>query len=58
MHVIKYLASTLSIGLYYTSDHSEPFHAYMHFPTDNKSSIQAYCDANWGPMDALIPKPM
>ncbi len=57
MHVICYLASTSSIGLSYTSDHLQPFHAYVHFPTDKITSIYAYCDANWGPMDALVPKP-
>ena len=55
LHVIKYLASTPSIGLYYTSDQSEPFHAFVHFDTQN--TLQAYCDANWGPMDASVPKP-
>ena len=57
MHVIKYLASTSSIGLYYTSDHSEPFHTFVHFPSDDEATLQAYCDANWGPMDASVPKP-
>ena len=57
MHVVKYLASTLSIGLYYTSDHSEPFHAFVHFPPEVDDALQAYCDANWGLMDASVPKP-
>ena len=57
MHVVKYLASTSSIGLYYTSDHSEPFHAFVHFPPEVDDALQAYCDANWGPMDASVPKP-
>ena len=52
---MKYLATTASYGLYYTSDTSEHFHAFVHFP--KQSSLQAYCDANWGPMDASVPKP-
>ena len=57
LNVIRYLASTSSVGLYYTSDHSEPFHAFVHFPSDDDGVLQAYCDANWGPMDASVPKP-
>lgn len=56
LHVDKYLASTASYGLYYTSDNTKPFHAFVHFPK-NSSVLQAYCDTNWGPMDASIPKP-
>ena len=58
LHVIKYLVSTSSIGLHYTSNNKEAFHAFVHFPTNNDADkLQAYCDANWGPMDALVPKP-
>ena len=32
LHVVKYLATSASHGLYYTSDTSEPFHAFVHFP--------------------------
>ena len=55
-HVLRYLASTPSIGLYYTSDHQEDFHAFVHFPPHLSDSLHAYCDANWGPMDASVPK--
>ena len=54
-HVVKYLASTSTPGLYYTSDTTEPFHAFVHFP--NSNPLQAYCDANWGMMDTSVPKP-
>ena len=57
LHVVKYLASTPSIGLYYTSDNNEDFHAFVHFPPNKSYSFQAYCNANWGPMDASVPKP-
>ena len=56
LHVIRYLASSPSLGLYFTSDNSEPFHAFVHFPTTDNVTLQAYCDANWGPMDASVPK--
>ena len=45
-HVVKYLASTASFGLYYTSDKTEKFHAFVHFPTDDNNALQAYCDTN------------
>ena len=46
-----------SHGLYFTSDHTEPLHAFTHFPNTGSQSLSAYCDANWGPLDASIPKP-
>ena len=57
MHVLRYLASTASIGLYYTSNDMEDFHAFVHFPPEESDALHAYCDANWGPMDASVPKP-
>ena len=56
LHVIRYLASSPSLGLYFTSDSSEPFHGFVHFPSTDNFTLQAYCDANWGPMDASVPK--
>ncbi len=57
MHVLHYLASTLSVDLYYMSDHQEDFHAFVHFPPHLSGALHAYCDANWGPMDASVLKP-
>ena len=54
-HVVKYLASTPTLGLYYTSDPTEDLHAYVHFPPQD-TQLAAFCDANWGPMDASQPK--
>ena len=56
LHVIKYLASTPSHGLFFTSDHSEQLHTFTHFPSQT-SSLTAFCDTNWGPLGALVPKP-
>lgn len=57
LHVVKYLVSTSALGLYCTSDTSESFHAFVHFDNPSSHPIQAYCDSNWGPMDASVPKP-
>ena len=55
-HVVKYLASTPTLGLYYTSDSNENLHAYVHFlPQDTK--LAAFYNANWGLMDDSVPKP-
>ena len=56
LHVVKYLAATASHGLYYTFDNSEPIHAFVHFPKIG-STLQAYCDTNWGPIDASVMNP-
>ena len=50
LHIVKYLASN-------PFNKSETIHAFVHFP-DDIHSIQAYCNANWGPMDAFVPKPI
>ena len=57
LHVIRYLASTPSHGLYFTSNCTEPLHAFSHFPTTDSPSLAAYCNANWGPLDASVPTP-
>ena len=56
LHVMKYCAATASHDLYHTSDDSEPIHAFVYFPK-TRSTLQAYCDANWGPINASVPKP-
>ena len=45
LHVVKYLASTSSYGLYYTSDLTKPLHAFTHSPPYS-ISLQAFCGAN------------
>ena len=46
LHVVKYLASTLSLGLLYS---------FVQFK-ETTSGLKLLCDANWGPMDASKPK--
>ena len=55
-HIINYLASMTTLGLYYTSDNTESPHAYVHFPPKD-NTLAAFSDANWGPMDVSVPKP-
>ena len=57
LHIVKYLASNPSYDLSFSSHKSEPIHVFVNFP-DDIHSIQAYFNANWGPMDALVPKPI
>ena len=56
LHIVKYLALTPTLGLYYSSTNDESFHASVHFPTQQSSTLQTYCNANWGLMDASFPK--
>ena len=53
MHVIKYRVSNPSHGLYFSHKHPSRLQAF--FPTP--PSLTGYTNANWGPMDALVPKP-
>ncbi len=38
-HVLRYLASTSSISLYYTSNDLEDVHAFVHFPPDKSNTL-------------------
>ena len=40
LHIVKYLVSTPTYGLYYTSDLSEPLHAFVHFPLKVMNHLQ------------------
>ena len=55
-HVVKYLASTTSLGLLYSSTFQEPLHTFLQFK-DATKGLNVLCDANWGPMDASRPDP-
>ena len=55
--MVKYLASTSSLGLVYSSASHEPsLHSFLQFK-DATKGLDVLCDANWGPMDASKPKP-
>jgi len=51
LHVAGYLASTKSLGIYFTSRCQTKLESFLHFPI--KPSVLSMSDANWGPQDAL-----
>jgi hypothetical protein len=50
VHVIKYVAQTKTLGIYFTSDKRPNLETFLHFPLP--SSLLSMADANWGPQDA------
>jgi hypothetical protein len=50
LHVAYYLASTKTLGIYFTSRRQSKLESFLHFPLD--SQILSMSDANWGPQDA------
>jgi hypothetical protein len=50
IHVAYYLASTKTLGIYFTSRHQSKLESFLHFPIE--SQILSMSDANWGPQDA------
>jgi hypothetical protein len=49
-YAIKYLASTKTLGIYFTSLKRSTLESFLHFPLPNQ--IFSMSDANWGPQDA------
>ena len=52
--MVKYLVSTQSLGLLYSSDSHDPLHSFLQFK-ETTTGLQVLCDANWGLMDASKP---
>ncbi len=52
LHVIKYVAQTKTLGIYFSSDRRSTLESFLHFPLS--SSIIPMADANWGPQDASM----
>jgi hypothetical protein len=50
LYATKYLATTKTLGIYFTSSKRSVLEAFLHFPIDPK--LLAMSDANWGPQDA------
>jgi len=50
VHVIKYVAQTKTLGIYFTSDKRPNLETFLQFPLP--SSLLSMADANWGPQDA------
>lgn len=53
-HVVSYLASTTAYSISLWSQGSRQLESFVNYPIDQ--GISALCDANWGPMDASVPK--
>jgi hypothetical protein len=49
-YVVKYLASTKTLGIYFTSMKRSTLESFLHFPLPQK--VLSMSDANWGPQDA------
>jgi len=50
LYVVRYLASTKTLGIYYSSSKRSTMEAFLHFPLSPK--VLSMADANWGPQDA------
>jgi len=50
LYVVKYLATTRNLGLYFTSLRNSTLESFLHFPV--QPPLLAMSDANWGPQDA------
>jgi hypothetical protein len=53
-HVVKYLADTKTLGIYFTSKRRPILESFLHFPLP--SHVLSMSDANWGPQDASLTK--
>jgi hypothetical protein len=51
-YVVKYLATTKNLGIYFTSLRSSTIASFLHFPLSQ--SLLSMSDANWGPQDATL----
>jgi len=51
LYVVNYLASTKTLGIYFTSRCCSRLETFLHFPLPS-SNLLSMLDANWGPQDA------
>jgi hypothetical protein len=54
LYVARYLATTRTLGILFSSTRSTLLESFLHFPLPN--SLLAMSDANWGPQDASLTK--
>jgi hypothetical protein len=52
--VVKYLAGTKTVGIYFTSKRHPILESFLHFPLPPQ--VLSMSDTNWGPQDASIIK--
>jgi hypothetical protein len=64
-HIGHYLKSTADLGLVFSSMGNPTLEAFVHFPLSEDvttsegvvaSPCTGFCDANWGPQDASVPR--
>jgi len=64
-HIGRYLKSTSDLGLVFSSSSNPILEAFLHFPLNDdiitpdgflSPHCTGFCDANWGPQDASVPK--
>jgi len=53
-YVVKYLAHTKNLGIYFTSTKRSILESFLHFPIQ-PGNLLSMSDANWGPQDATVP---
>jgi hypothetical protein len=49
-YVVRYLANTKTLGIYFTSTKRSTMESFLHFPLPHQ--VLSMADANWGPQDA------
>jgi hypothetical protein len=47
LYVVKYLATTKTLGIYFTSSRESALQSFLHFPLQH--TLLSMSDANWGP---------
>ncbi len=51
-YVVRYLANTKTLGIYFTNQKRSILESFLHFPVP--SQLLSMADANWGPQDATL----
>jgi hypothetical protein len=54
LYVMRYVATTKTLGIYFTSRKRSKLESFLHFPLP--SQVLSMSDANWGPQDASVSK--
>ena len=53
-HIIKYLKSTSTHGIRFTSSHDHILQSFLHFPDHRPRPLTGISDANWGAQDQSL----
>jgi hypothetical protein len=52
LYVVKYLSSTKTLGMYFSSSRKTQLETFLHFPLP--STLLPMSDANWAPQDTTL----